>query len=255
MNKSLFMLSAFLLIVATSCSKSNNDQEPTQDKVCKVKMMEHSYSYNNVPYSEKYYYTYNTDGRIARVDYGKEQSNEFESYAYAGNRVTWKGVGGDVELYNLDANGRITTAVQGEDILNFKYNSDGNLIEGRIDDQVETFAYSNGNLTSAAYNSEIWSSFVYGTDVSSNAVVQTAVFGDKFLDFDEISFRVIPYIGKTSKNLPSKAIINQGTRDQITYDYVYQKDATGNVNAIKVKVTEAANVQTTEEFKFTYECK
>lgn len=247
MNKSILMLSAACMLIVASCSK--NKTEPEQETTCKVKLVEHVHNGG----TDKYYYSYDSEGRITRVDYGTAQSTEFETFTYASNTVTWNG-GGDTEVYNLDANGRVTSANQGSDVLNFKYNTEGQLIETGIGSDIETFTYLNGNLSTANYGSSPWSIFTYGSEFSSNAIVYSWVYQDKFLDFDEISGRVIPFIGKKSNNLPNKIITNPGV-DQTTNDYTYIKDATGNITSVQVAITEAPNVKSTEIYRFTYDCK
>ncbi|MCX2451110.1 hypothetical protein OQX61_07480 [Pedobacter sp. PLR] len=254
MHKQLLTLSVLCLLIIASCSKTKNDPEPDKELTCNVKLVEHTHSHGNANVTDKYYYSYDNEGRLTRVDYGKEQSAEFETYTYAANKVTWKGVAGDIEVYNLDANGRITTAVQGKDILNFKYNTDGNLIEAAVDGDIETLTYLNGNLVSASFGSSPWSTFTYGVEKADNAIVYSWIYEDKFLDFDEISSRVTPYIGQKSKYLPSKNITNPGI-NQSTNDYIYQKNASGKITSVQVSITDAPAIKSTEEYKFTYECK
>jgi hypothetical protein len=248
------ILSVAVIMAMVSCKKSIKTPElPDAPNRCQVTIVEHLYTNNNKVVTDSYYYTYNIGLRISRIDYRKPQSNEFETYTYASNKVTWKGVGGDTEVYNLDASGKIISAIQGSDVLNFKYNGDDQMIEAAIRNDIETFTYLNGNLSSASYNSTPWSAFTYGNERPSNQIVYSWVYSDKFLDFDEISNRVIPYIGKTSNNLPTRIITNPGTRDQITFDYNYTRDADGNITSAKVSVTEGG-VKTNEEYKFTYNC-
>lgn len=87
MNKQLLsMLSAACLLIVASCSKSKT--EPEQETTCKVKLVEHIYEDGNTNITDKYYYSYDGDGRITRVDYGSAQSSEYETYTYGSNKVT-----------------------------------------------------------------------------------------------------------------------------------------------------------------------
>ncbi|ATP58412.1 hypothetical protein CPT03_19065 [Pedobacter ginsengisoli] len=253
MNKSLLTLSAVCLLIVASCSKSKNDPEPDKEQTCKVKLVEHTYTSGNGNKTDKYYYSYDGEGRITRVDYGKEQSNEVETFTYTANKVTWKGVDGDVEVYNLDANGRITTVVQGDDILKFKYNTDGQLIEVGTGDDIETFTYLNGNLVTSSYDAKIWMSLSYGGNEVKNSIVYAWVFGE-LLDYDEIGYRVAPFIGKLSKNLPSKIIYEPGA-DQTTANLTYTSDASGKLTSVKMVSSSGTSDSFTSEYKFTYECK
>ena len=247
MNKSILMLSAACMLIVASCSK--NKTEPEQETTCKVKVVEHTYKDGNADVTDKYYYSYDSDGRITRVDYGTAQSTEYETFTYGSNKVTWKGVGGDTEVYNLDANGRITSANQGSDLLNFKYNTDGQLIEAGIGTDKQTLIYLNGNLSTSAYNNQAWVNITYGNAEASNNVVYGWLFGE-VLDFDEIGYRVAPYIGKLSKNLPSKIVYEPGA-NQTVVDFTYTNDATGKLTSAKMVSTGGY----ASEYRFTYECK
>lgn len=253
MNKSLLMLSAVGLLIVASCSKSKNAPEPDKEQTCNVKLVEHTYTSGSGSKTDKYYYSYDGEGRITRVDYGKEQSGEFQTFTYASNKVTWKGVEGETEVYNLDANGKVTTAVQGDDILKFKYNTDGQLIEVGTGDDVETFTYLNGNLVTSSFDGKLWMNLSYGNNEVRNSIVYSWVFGE-LLDYDEIGYRVAPFIGKLSKNLPSKIVYEPGD-DQTTADLSYTTDATGKLSSVKMVSSYGASSSFTSEYKFTYECK
>lgn len=246
MNKSILMLSA-LCLLTLACSKSKTE-EPTET-TCNVKLVEHIYNNGNTDVTERYYYRYDSQGRITHIDYGKEQSTEYETFTYATNKVTWKGVGGDTEVFNLDASGRITSANQGSDLLNFKYNTDGQLIEAAIDSDKQTFTYLNGNLSTSAYGGQTWVNITYGNAETNNNIVYSWLFGE-VLDFDEIGYRVTPYIGKLSKNLPTKIIYEPGA-NQTAVDFTYTNDATGKLTSAKMVTTGGY----TSEYRFTYECK
>ena len=246
MNKSILMLSAACMLIV-ACSK--NEAEPEQNTTCQVKVVEHIYQNGGASVTDKYYYSYDGDGRITRVDYGTAQSSEYETFTYANNKVTWKGVGGDTEVFNLDANGRVTSANQGSDVLNFKYNTDGQLIEAGIGTDKQTLTYLNGNLSTSAYNSQAWVNITYGNAEADNNVVYGWLFGE-VLDFDEIGYRVTPYIGKLSKNLPSKIIYEPGV-NQTAVDFTYTNDATGKLTSAKMMSTGGY----ASEYRFTYECK
>lgn len=253
MNKSILTLSTVCLLVVASCSKSKNDPEPGKETGCKVKVVEHLFTENNVNKSEKYYYTYNGDGRITRVDFGKEQSSQYETYAYTINKVTWKNSDGDTEVYNLDANGRITTAVQGNDVINFRYNVSGQLIEaGKISD-LETYLYKDGSLAEVYYNSAPWMIVSGNGDMLKNDVVYTWVYANQFLDFDEIGLRVAPFLGNKAMMMPAWIGHYYNTAKQSTYDYKYVGDK-DNITEVTVINTKSL-VKTTETYRFTYECK
>nr|WP_121272807.1 DUF4595 domain-containing protein [Pedobacter schmidteae] len=247
MNKSILMLSAACMLIVASCSK--NKTEPEQENTCKVKLVEHIHNGS----TDKYYYSYDSEGRITRVDYGTAQSTEYETFTYANNKVTWKGVGGDTEVYNLDASGKVTSANQGNDVLNFKYNTDGQLIEAAIGTDKQTLTYLNGNLSTSAYNTKAWVNITYGSAEGSNNIIYGWLFGE-VLDFDEIGYRVTPYIGKLSKNLPSKIIYEPGV-NQTTVNFTYANDATGKLMSAKMVSSSGTSNTYNEEYKFTYECK
>ena len=157
------------------------------------------------------------------------------------------------KLYNLDANGRITTVVQGDDILKFKYNTDGQLIEAGMGNDIETFTYLNGNLVASSYDAKIWMSLSYGNSEVKNSIVYTWVFGE-LLDYDEIGYRVAPFIGKLSKNLPSKIVYGSGA-DQTIADLTYTTDASGKLSSVRMTSSSGSSSSFTSEYKFTYECK
>ncbi|MEJ7559537.1 MAG: DUF4595 domain-containing protein [Pedobacter sp.] len=243
------ILSVTVLMTILSCKKPIVIVDPWPDGQvkCKVTLVEHFYSENNKIVTDKYYYIYDSDHRITRIDYGKQQSNEFETFTYSAGKVNWKGVNGDIEQYNLDVNGRITSVTQGNEPLNFKYNMDGQLIEVGIGEDRQSIQYQTGNLTSSDYNGKPWISMSYGNVETNNQVVYGWVFGE-VIDFDEIGYRVTPFIGKLSKNLPSTIIYEPGS-GQTVYNLTYTYDSG------KIKSVTSAFGGNTSEYKFTYECK
>lgn len=248
MNKQLLLvLSTACMLIVASCKKSIETIDP--EKKCHVRLVEHIYTERSITITDKYYYSYDNQGRVVRLDYGSEQSSDFESFTYNGNKVTWKGVEGDIEIYTLDASGRIINAEQGRDLLNFKYNMDGQMFEASIDGNKQTLTYLNGNLSATAYNATPWMKITYGNTVSGNHVVTSWVFGE-VLDFDEIGYRITPYVGKISTHLPSKLIYEPGA-SQTVVDIVYTNDDKGNVTS--AKMTDSGGQMS--EYRFSYECK
>jgi YD repeat-containing protein len=254
MKKSILMLSAAVsLLIVASCSKTKETPDQDKEQNCKVKLVEYIHEEQAGLVTEKYYYSYDAQGRITRVDYGKEQSTEYETFTYTSNKVTWKGVGGDVETFNLDANGRATSVNQGSNVLNFKYNADGQLIEAAIGDDKQTLTYLNGNLSTSANGTQPWVDITNGNAVTGDPVVYCWLFGE-VLDFDEIGYRITPYIGKLSKNLPSKIIYGRGAF-QTTVNFTYTNDANGKLTSAKMVSSSNSSSTYNEEYRFTYDCK
>jgi hypothetical protein len=82
------ILSVALVITMMSCKSSiETPKPPVPLTKCKVALVEHLYTNDNKAVSDKYFYSYDNDSRVTRIDYGKQQSNEFETFTYTVGKV------------------------------------------------------------------------------------------------------------------------------------------------------------------------
>lgn len=254
MNSIKLTLLALSLMLA-SCAKKKIEPEE-KIKTCNVKVLEYTHSVSS-GITDKYYYTYDSDHRIIRLDYGKEQSSNYEVYTYAPQKITWNDYTERKPLvFTIDANGRVSEAlISSNNQIGFKYNSDGYLIEVGAGPDKETFDYTNGNLTAVAFDSSPYATFEYGTLDNNNDLIYSLIYQNKYLYFGSIDSRVLP-IGKKSKKLPVQIITSVGSGEfKNIYDYTYKTDDNGRVTFMSVKWSVPHGGSRTSEYKFIYECK
>ena len=141
-----FKLFSLLLLVIffAACSKTGDD--PTQTASgCTLESLKEVFGGNT---TAAFYFTYDNQGRVTRVDYGTKNSNQYETYTYSPDKIVVSGttMGNGTAIYELDAAGRVIRYGN----ATFTYNSDGQLARmvetNGPYSTTATDTYQNGNL-------------------------------------------------------------------------------------------------------------
>lgn len=280
MKKVLLMLSVIGVFTFASCSKGMGGSAP-EEVGCVLNSMVHSSEFGN----DKTYYTYNHNHQISRVDYSGDIRNSFHEFIYYKKTITSYEREADAPLappkelnYQLDEKGRIIIVTDNLlDITNyFSYNAEGFLAEERIAFSykpsihspriIKKFSYTNGNLTKVVLYDVIdnhsiprnTSIIYYNTDKLKNNIIFLRTY--PYYLFSNIDMSTLStFLGKKSKNIPSKIVYqdNPNINRTITTQYTYQKDAQENIISMRVltKIFPFSQFDIEpEEYKFSYQC-
>lgn len=252
MNKSLLMLSATMLLIVASCSKSkDNPTDETKTKTCK--QIETKFDDGTV-----FQYAYDDKGRV--VTWKKVWSGgstETITYEYSANEIVETGKDGtytNVTKHTLDASGRITTSATTNSYdssvytTTYTYDANGYLIQIKEGSGTTNFTYTNGNITSIDDGSRTYT-ITYGTDTYNGGFFRYNT-NDTFPE--ELETPLFSYYGKRSKALPIKSVITYGS-SQTTETYTYEKDANGNITKFVNSIKQGSNTYIST-MQYTYNC-
>ncbi len=241
--KKVLLLSLSAVLLVTACKKSK--PETKQDEVCIVKSIElHG---NKII---KYSFSYDDKGRIVK-------KNNSWPYYWTYTYLTDKIILGyshtsSTDTLDLDANGRIKY----RNGYTYKYNEEGYLIEAITKEgETMTLTYQNGNPVKivAAYQLDNGPYIETTTFEYNNEPYQTlrGLFGQPLFQAVIDDSSLVPYLGKSPKNMLIKETVKQGDFLSYVTTYTYEKDTQGNINSIKEINPEGVQ----REEKLTYQCK
>lgn len=215
MNKSILTLSAAILLIVASCSKSK-DNPTDETKTCK--QTETKFGDGTV-----FQYTYDDKGRVVTwKQVWNGGTTETITYEYSANEIveTEKGAYTNVTKHTLDASGRISASGN----TTYTYDANGYLTQIKDGSQTTSFTYTNGNITSINDGYRTYA-ITYGTDTYNGGFFRYNT-NDTFPE--QVETPLFGYYGKRSKALPVKSVITSGG-SQTTETYTYEKDENGNI--------------------------
>ena len=142
--KKIFLFAAMAMMASAlvSCQKDddgkNNGKDDNGGDEPSVTLRIKSYSLVGDGWADVYQYSYNADGKVSKVY--REEEKQW-NFAYDGNDVTVTDhEGATVYEMTLNADGLVTSMVEGENEYTYEYNADGRM----------TKVSQNGNVTSNA---------------------------------------------------------------------------------------------------------
>lgn len=241
-----------LLFSLNSCSKSEKSPLNTSSG-CAVESF--SEIYNGVT-TRAFFYSYDSQGRITRIDFDSKPSVKYETYTYSSDKIVVSGtaLGNGTAVYELDANGRVIR----NGPVTYTYNNEGYLVKstdvsGPIPTNI-TYTHQNGNLiridqqTASPNPQQQMVSVLFEYDAAQSA--STIPYGDP-INFSTSSRPTLgAYFGKGSKNLLKKeSAITNSTADE-TRTHTYIRDDKGNITTIRTTVSDGR----VGEKRFTYKC-
>ena len=252
MNRPFKLFSLLLLVIIfAGCSKTGDD--PTQTASgCTLESLKEVFGGNT---TAAFYFTYDNQGRVTRVDYGSKNSNQYETYTYSSDKilVTGTALGNGTAVYDLDAGGRVIKYGN----ATFTYNSDGQL--ARMVDvngphsTTATYTYQNGNLVKLDQVGQ------YGQPQPVNNIVlyeYDLTQSSNTAPGDPITFTAThrpglgKYFGKGSANLVKKEIIRMQNQPEESRVHTYTRDTKGNITLVST-----ATAGGTGQKQLAYNCK
>ena len=244
-----FIVLTFLLI---ACSKSDENKE-TRTSGCSLASLSELY---NGATTRAYFYSYDNQGRVSRIDFDTRQSATYETYTYAADRIVVSGtaLGNGMAVYELDANGRV--AKYGT--ATFTYNSEGFLIRSSETNGPHstniTYTYQDGNLVRVDQVGNYGGPQPVTTTVlfeyDELQAVKSIPPGDPINNFGSSRTVLGSYFGKGSKNMVKKEIAKSNTSADETRTHTYTKDGKGNIINVRTVVSDGR----IGEKQLTYSC-
>jgi hypothetical protein len=241
-----------LLLIAlfvTSCSKTND----TQLSGCSLESLKEVFAGAT---QASFFYTYDNQGRVSRIDFDSKSSGRYEIYTYSSDKIAVSGTANSngTAVYDLDASGRVIKYGS----TTFSYNSDGYL-ERAVDaggpfPVTINYSYQNGNLVRLHEEGSnggplpLNISVLYEFDLTQPS--STVPPGDP-INFTATHRPVLGrYFGKGSANLVKKETIKMaGFPDEIR-THTYTHDTKGNITVVRT-----ATPGGTGEKQLAYTCK
>jgi hypothetical protein len=225
-NKALLAIIIFALLVVAGCKKNGS----SVNTFGAIKSAKSSFRfgvgvYLNVSSS----YTYDSQGRPTKMQYYDSLGNAtwYRTYTYKGDSLVWGASDsgglnpGVINTYSLNGQGYIAGSAVGPEV--FDYDNLGHCVYHTYQSQIQTNAYSNGNLIATNFNANGISStitYTYLTDKTEYRNYGFAAYlGPPYCDYGmgELS-------GKNNANL-----INISISGFDTVVYTYQFDSKGRV--------------------------
>ena len=236
MNKSILTLSAAMLLIVASCSKSKDEptDEQLQDCLTSEVLIDGSTDF----------FTHDQNGNV--LTWTHDGGLDKRTYTYNNATITMRTTGVYSETYQL-SQGRINSS----DYYKYSYNKDGYLTEVRNE-------VTNGNTIKVNSTRLTWTSgnLTKTEELQDNNVVGTTTFEysnetrpSNYIDYGfgiPYDSNLAKYFGKQSKNLISK--VTSPNIDPLSFKY--SKDANGNVT----KVT-TTSVGYEDILEYKYKCK
>lgn len=240
------LLAALIGLLLSSCS---SDETPIPE--CGVATV----TYQSTLLMGPEYHTYDSKGRVKRIDINDRNSEYYQEYSYEADRVLVTGttIKEDPYVYFLDEKGRIKNAFNST----YSYDTEGYLSEiysvsGEQYSRV-TFTYVDGNLHSihtittyaTRQPTEYTQVFEYTEELAEGLVALNPLNDTKH------GRGVLSnYLGKASKNLVAKKILIEAPwEDQVT-PYTYTRDELGRVISVHRLID---NIIPADKF-ITYSC-
>lgn len=241
-----------LTLFFIACSKAN-DKPETNVSGCIVASFSEIY---NGSVSRAYYYTYDNQGRVSRVDFDTKPSATYETYTYETNKIIVSGtaLGNGTSVYDLDADGRVVR----NGSSTFTYNSQGYLarasdVNGPHSTSI-TFFYQDENLVRVEQVGNyggpppVTTTLLYEYDQSELAGEVPPA--NPISNFGSSRTILAPYFGKGSKNLLKKETAKTSNYPDETRTHTYIRDSKGNITTVRTVVSDGR----VGEKRLTYTC-
>lgn len=242
-----------LTLLLISCSKGNENKE-TQPSGCALTSLSELY---NGAITRAFFYSYDNQGRVSRIDFDTRQSATYETYTYAADKIVVGGtaLGNGSAVYELDGNGRVIKYGS----ATFTYNNEGYLVRssevnGPHSTNI-TYTYQNGNLVRVDQVGHyggpqpVTTTILYEYD--ETPAIRSIPPGDPLNNFGSTRSVLGAYFGKGSKNMVKKEIAKNNTAADETRTHTYTKDDKGNISFIKTVVSDGR----VGEKQLTYSCR
>jgi hypothetical protein len=249
--KSASLMALTLLLI--SCSKSTENTQ-TQTSGCTLASLSEIY---NGATTRAFFYTYDTQGRVSRIDFDTKPSATYETYTYSTDRIVVSGtaLGNGTAVYELDGSGRVIRYGP----TTFIYNSEGYLVRSSETSGPHTtnitYTYQNGNLVRVDQVGNYSGPQPVTTTVlfeyDEPMAVRSIPPGDPINYFSSSRSVLGSYFGKGSKNLVKKEIANNNTSADETRTHTYTRDDKGNITNVRTVVSDGR----VGEKRLTYSCR
>lgn len=286
MKKVLLLFSAFTLLILSSCKKNNGGSAPEELNGCSLTSVTNTAILFGKPEAWNESFTYDRQHKISRIDYSDRNSTDLDTLIYDKNKIhvvarsyTYDPNQPYKSTYILDNKGRIVNSIDHYNKMStvFTYNSEGFLSQKQESHfgnssmypahVIQMYSYTNGNLTKIIHQ------HIYGTQVNPIKTINISYTNDKlkneilfsrifqpYLLLDRSLRNLMGFLGKGSKNLPSKIVMQMNypnQQDTETTAYTYQKDTKGNVaglDLVRSTLPYEVALITREHFNFSYDC-
>lgn len=245
-----------LVYLFSSCKKNDNISDESKTlTVCNIVEVFNS--------SDRSYLTYDTKGRVIKVNYNSANSTDFTTYDYQTTKILVKN-GNDLKTHLLNSSGQIYKSTceystpKRVITTDYKYNTEGYLIQDIANDGnsilTRNLTYTNGNLTKItrpiSLNSTVehtWEIIYNNEDYKNIAGIGSPLYipNDVNWLFDPIIISG-GYFGKPPKNLISGYSFIKNNKVISMNTITYEKNDKGNI--IKQKFKNGY------EDSFVYEC-
>jgi hypothetical protein len=240
------------LVFLFACSKPPEEKE---GKISGCAAASLSEIFNGTT-TRAFYYSYDNQGRVSRIDFDTKPSATYETYTYSADRIVVSGtaLGNGTAVYELDGNGRVVKYGS----ATFTYNSEGYLTRFVESNGPHTttvsFTYQNGNMVRVAQVGN------YGgpQPVTNNLLLEydealavpSIAPGDPLHLFGATRGVLASYFGKGSKNLVKKETAQTNTSADETRTHTYTRDDKGNITLVRTVVSDGR----VGEKRLTYTC-
>lgn len=255
MKRQILTLSATILLIVASCSKSTTEvpsEEIPVFKRCKQ---------TEVKFADGTVFQYEYDDRERVVKWKQIWKNsplETITYLYSNDQIIETEVVGQqttVTRHMYDSSGRIgTSKTDGTNYtVAYTYDASGYLTRRSVNNAQELtqFLYTDGNLTTVRYDNGTYTISYGGTENAYSGGFFRYNTNDAFPE--QIETPLYEYYGTRSRILPTKSVVTRsGT--ETTETYTYEKDKNGNVTKFVNSVKVGANTSYTNTMQYTYNC-
>jgi hypothetical protein len=231
-----FLLSVFL----SACSKTKENTE-TKPSGCTLTSLRELFQGTT---TRAFFYTYDSQGRVSRIDFDQKTSATYETYTYSADKIIVGGtaLGGGTSEYVLDGKGRVIR----NGSMTFQYNSEGYLAQAAEvngpHSTTLTFTYQAGNLSRVDQVGHyggpqpVTTILLYEYDLSQ--IGGGAAAANPINSFGTSRSVLGAYFGKSSKNLVTKETAKTSNFADEVRTHTYLRDNKGNITTIKTIVSD-----------------
>lgn len=226
-----------LTLLFISCSKS--DDSTTSG--CTLASLTELYNGATV---RAYYYTFDNQGRVSRIDFDSKPSSNYETYTYSADKIVVGGAapGNGTSVYELDASGRVTR----NGTTTFTYNAEGYLTQSYSVNGPHTttihYHYHDGNMVHVEQVGNyggpqpVITTLLFEYDAAQ--AVRSIPPGDPINLFGSTREVLGSYFGKGSKNLVKKQTAKTTGYPEETRTHTYTRDDKGYITTVTTLVSD-----------------
>lgn len=253
MKQQILTLSAAMLLIVASCSKS---KEVTQDEIQVFKRCQQK----EVKFADGtvFQYEYDDKGRVVTwKQIWKSSPLETITYLYSNDQIVETEVVGQqstVTRHMYDGSGRIgTSKIDGTNhTVAYTYDASGYLTRRSVNNAQELtqFLYTDGNLTTVRYDYGTYTISYGGQEYNYSGGFFRYNTNDAFPE--QIETPLYEYYGRRSNHLPTKSVVTINGIET-TETYTYEKDKNGNVTKF-VNSVKSGTANYINTMQYTYNC-